>query len=82
MSYIVVSGESPRHCTVEVVPETNEALMDAVARAAYGDPKDEPAGAAVLTAELLANEEIRFEDGFIRLYMGEAVPSQVPSEAK
>lgn len=75
MSYIVVSGESARSVSVDVVPETDEALMDAVAVAVWGSVEDArndkcDAGVAVLTAELLEKEELSFEDGFVKLYRG------------
>lgn len=74
MSYLIVSGESPRNCMFEVV-ETEAEIADAVARAVYGSVTDalaEPEAHRLLVQDFIANEELSFEDGFVRLYQGQA----------
>jgi len=75
MSYLIVSGESPRSCAFEIV-ETPEQIKDAVARAIYGSvesAKDWPEEHRAWVKDLLEDEEISFEDGFVRLYTGDFI---------
>lgn len=71
MSYIIVSGDSTNNVLVEVV-ESEDQVRAAVARAMYGSPEEvtEPEAHRLLCDDLLRDEELRFEDGFVRLYQG------------
>ena len=72
MSFLIVSGESPRECRFEIV-ETQEQIADALARAIYGTVEEArrwPEEHAAWLKDLVEDEEISFEDGFIKLYTG------------